>query len=119
LLGGEPVPKAHALGSHSLHARDAVASSGASSPLSAASTASFRAAVIGTLMETAPSPRASHATRQAATVAFVKPGRGPFLYQKKNSSRPRFYTRLVIGEETESSTGTFSRRQSAPLSYYS
>ena len=50
------------------------ASSGASSPLSAASTASLRTAVIRTLMETDPSPRASSATRQALTVALVKPG---------------------------------------------
>ena len=41
-----------------------LASSGASSPLSAASTASFRTAVIRTLMETVPSPRASRETRQ-------------------------------------------------------
>jgi hypothetical protein len=39
------------------------ASSGASSPLSAASTASFRTAVIRTLMETDPSPRASRERR--------------------------------------------------------
>jgi hypothetical protein len=47
-----------------------LAGSGASNPLSAASTASFRNAVIRTLMETASSPRASSATRQAATVAW-------------------------------------------------
>jgi hypothetical protein len=40
-----------------------LASSGPSSPLFAASTASFRTAVIRTLMETAPTPRASSATR--------------------------------------------------------
>ena len=50
------------------------AGSGARRPLSAASTASFRTAVIRTLMETAPSPRASNATRQAATVAFCEAG---------------------------------------------
>jgi len=44
-----------------------LASSGASSPLSAASAAGFRTAVIRTLMETAPRPRASSATRQALT----------------------------------------------------
>ena len=66
-----------------------LASSGASSPLSAASTASFRTAVIRTLMETAPNPRASRATRQAATVALVKPGRRSWPYQAKNSSKPR------------------------------
>jgi hypothetical protein len=53
-----------------------VASSGASSLLSAASTASLRTAVIRTLIETAPSFRASSATRQAATIAFVKPSQG-------------------------------------------
>jgi hypothetical protein len=41
--------------------------------LSAASTASFRTAVIRTLMEMGPSPWASSAIRQAFTVAFVKP----------------------------------------------
>ena len=66
-----------------------LASSGASSPLSAASTASLRTAVIRTLMETAPSPRASSATRQALTVALVKPGRGSRPYHAKNSSSPR------------------------------
>ena len=65
------------------------ASSGASSPLSAASTASFRTAVIRTLMDTEPRPRASRATRQALTVAFVKPARGSYEYQARNSSRPR------------------------------
>jgi hypothetical protein len=66
-----------------------LASSGASKPLSAASTASFRTAVIRTLIETEPRPRASRATRQALTVAFVKPGRGSWPYQSKNSSSPR------------------------------
>jgi hypothetical protein len=74
------------------------ASSGASSPLSAASTASFRTAVIRTLMETEPSARASRDTRQALTVAFVKPGRGSWPYQAMNSSSPRLQTRRVIGE---------------------
>jgi hypothetical protein len=84
------------------------ANSGARRPLSAASTASFLTAVIRTLMETAPSPRASSATRQAATVALVNPGRGSRPYQSKNSSSPRFYTRRVIGDETLSSTNRFS-----------
>ena len=65
------------------------ASSGASNPLSAASTANFRTAVIRTLMETDPRPRASSAARQAFTVAFVKPGRGSWPYQAMNSSSPR------------------------------
>jgi hypothetical protein len=84
------------------------ANSGARRPLSAASTASFRTAVIRTLMETAPSPRASSATRQALTVALVNPGRGSRPYYSKNSSSPRLYTRRVIGEETLSSTNRFS-----------
>jgi len=66
------------------------ASSGTSSPLSAASTASFRTAVIRTLIEIGPSLRASRATRQAVTVAFVNPaGRGSSIYQTMNSSTPR------------------------------
>jgi hypothetical protein len=63
-----------------------------------------RTAVIRTLIETEPRPRASSATRQAATVAFVKPGRGSWPYHSMNSSSPRLYTRFVIGEETLSST---------------
>jgi hypothetical protein len=59
------------------------ASSGASNSLSAASAASLRTAVIRTLMLTDPSPRASRATRQAVTVALVKPGRGSCSYQVK------------------------------------
>ena len=58
-------------------------------------------------METAPSPQASRATRHAHTVALVKPGRGSWPYQAKNSSSPRLYTRPVIGEETLSSTRRF------------
>ena len=81
-----------------------LANSGANSPLSAASTANFRTAVIRTFIETAPNPRVSSATCQAATVALVKPGRGSRLYHSKNSSSPRLYTRFVIGEETESRT---------------
>jgi hypothetical protein len=46
--------------------------------------------VIRTLIETAPRPRASSATRHARTVAFVKPGRGSWMdSQAKNSSSPR------------------------------
>jgi hypothetical protein len=80
------------------------ANSGASNPLSAASTASLRTAVIRTLMETAPSPWVSRTTRQAHTVDLVNPGRGSRPYHSKNSSRPRLYTRRVIGDETLSST---------------
>jgi len=86
-----------------------LANSGASNPLSAASTASFRTAVIRTLIETAPRPRASSATRQALTVALVNPGRGSWTdSHAKNSSSPRLYTRRVIGEETLFSTSAFS-----------
>jgi hypothetical protein len=84
-------------------------SSGASRPLSAASTASFRTAVIRTLIEIGPSLRASRATRQAVTVAFVNPaGRGASVYQAMNSSSPRLYARRVIGDETLSSTSAFN-----------
>jgi hypothetical protein len=89
------------------------ASSGSSSPLSAASTASLRTAVMRTLIETEPSLRSSRAPRQAFTVAFVKPGRGSRPYHSMNSSRPRLYTLFVIGEETLSKTRAFSLRQSA------
>jgi|SRR5579872_7400029 len=53
-----------------------LASSGASSPLPAASTASLRTAVIRTLIETAPSPRASSATRKALTGRLGEAGAG-------------------------------------------
>jgi hypothetical protein len=67
-----------------------LASSGASRPLSAASTASLRTAVMRTLIETAPRPRASSATRHALTVALVEPGRGFWTdSHAKNSSKPR------------------------------
>jgi hypothetical protein len=46
----------------------------------------------------------------AATVALVKPARGSTPYQAKNSSRPRLYTRRVIGEETLSSLGPGKNR---------
>jgi hypothetical protein len=73
--------------------------SGASRPLSAAWTANFRTAVMRTLIEIGPSPRASRATRQAVTVAFVNPaGRGSSANQAMNSSSPRLYTLLVIGD---------------------
>ena len=74
--------------------------SGARSPLSAASTANFRTAVVLTLTETAPSPRASRATRQAATVALVKPARGSWPYQAKNSSSSLTAWRLSFCNRT-------------------
>jgi hypothetical protein len=49
--------------------------------------------------------------RQALTVALVKPARGSRLYQAKNSSSPRLYTRRVIGEETLSSTSARTPRE--------
>jgi len=72
------------------------ANSGASSRLSAASTASLRTFVIRTLIEIDPSPRASSDTRNA--LAFERPGRNPLGRIKwKNSSSLRLYTRLVTG----------------------
>src|ERR1017187_2062517 len=85
------------------------------SALACALTAMASPDVVRTLMETDPRPRASRATRQALTVALVKPGRGSWPYQAKNSSSPRLYTRLVIGEETLSRTRVFNLRQSAAL----
>ena|ERR1039458_1904000 len=85
------------------------ASSGVSSPLPAASTASFRTAVMRTLMETDPSPRASSATRQALTVAFVKPGRASWPYHAKKSSSPKLgldsYDRFFPNQDTMSKGG--------------
>src|ERR1039458_6102249 len=56
------------------------ASSGASRPLSVASTASFRIADMRTMMLDEPRPCSSRDTRQALTVALVKPGRGSWAY---------------------------------------
>jgi len=52
------------------------ASSGASNPLSAASAASLRIADMRMMIDDEPSLRSSRDTRQALTVALVKPGRG-------------------------------------------
>ena len=85
--------------------------------MSAASTASFRTAVILTLIEIGPSQRASSATRQAVTVAFVNPaGRASSMNQAMNSSSPRLYTRRVIGDDTLSSTSAFNLRHSVARS---
>jgi hypothetical protein len=84
------------------------ANSGASSPLSAASAASLRIADILIMMDDEPNPRVSNDTRQALTVAFVKPGRGASWNQPMNSSSAMLYTRFVIGDETLSSTSVFS-----------
>ena len=62
------------------------ANSGASSPLSVASTASLRIADMRTIIDDDPSLRSSSETRQAETVALVKPGRGSWAYHAKNSS---------------------------------
>ena len=50
---------------------------------------------------------------------MMKPGRGSCPYQAKNSSRPRLYTRFVIGEETESRTRDSSRCPIRAFVYYS
>jgi hypothetical protein len=84
------------------------ANSGARRPLSAASAASLRIADIRTMIDDEPSSRSSSDTRQALTVALVKPGRGPCWNHARNSSRAMLYTRFVIGEETLSSTSAFS-----------
>src|ERR1019366_1888181 len=56
------------------------ASSGASRPLSVASTANLRIADMRTMMLDEPRPRSSRVTRHALTVALVKPGRGSWAY---------------------------------------
>jgi hypothetical protein len=58
-LDGQPIPRRTPLDATPFTQVIPLASSGASSPLSAASTASLRTTVIRTLIETAPSPRAS------------------------------------------------------------
>ena len=88
------------------------AGSGASSPLSAASTASFRTADIRTLIEDEPSPRASRATRHALTVALVKPGRGSWLNQAKNSSSAQIVN--ALGDRRGDAV-QHQRLQAAPL----
>jgi hypothetical protein len=40
-----------------------------------------------TMIDDDPSPRSSRVTLQALTVALLKPGRGSWLYQAKNSSK--------------------------------
>ena len=84
------------------------ANSGGSNPLSAASAASLRIADILIMMEDEPRRRSSRDTRQALTVALVKPARGACWNQPMNSSRAMLYTRFVIGEETLSSTSVFN-----------
>jgi len=76
--------------------------------LSAASAASFLMADVLIMMELGPSPRTSSDTRQALTVALVKPARGACWNHARNSLRAMLYTRLVIGEETLSSTSVFN-----------
>jgi hypothetical protein len=84
------------------------ASSGASSRLSDASTASLRMADIRIMIDDDPRPQASSETRQALTVALVKPGRGASRNQAINSSSAMLYTLFVMGEETLSSTRAFN-----------
>src|SRR5258705_7060692 len=92
------------------------ANSGASSPLSDASTASLRIADIRMMIDDEPSPRASNDTRQALTVALVKPGRGACRYHSMNSSSAMLYNRRVIDEETLSRTSAFNLCHSAIFS---
>jgi hypothetical protein len=92
------------------------ASSGASSPLSAASAASLRIADILIMMEDDPSRRSSSDARHALTVALEKPGRGACWNHAINSFRAMLYTRFVIGEETLSSTSAFNFSQWAIFS---
>src|SRR5260370_25505555 len=68
------------------------------------------------MIDEEPRPRASSDTRQALTVALVKPGRGSCRYQAINSSSAMLYTRRVIGEETLSSTSAFNLCHSASFS---
>ena len=84
------------------------ANSGGSNPLSAASAASLRIADILIMMEDEPRRRSSRDTRQALTVALVKPARGACWNHPINSSSAMLYTRFVIGEETLSSTRVFN-----------
>src|SRR5580698_8484295 len=84
------------------------ANSGASNPLSAASAASLRIADILMMMDEDPSRRSSSDTRQALTVALVKPGRGACWNHSINSFSAMLYTRFVIGEETLSRTSAFN-----------
>jgi hypothetical protein len=75
------------------------------------------------LIEIGLSRRASSATRHAVTVALVNPaGRGSSVNHAINSSRPRLYTRRVIGKETLSSTSAFNLchcvARSATTSYF-
>jgi hypothetical protein len=72
----KPVPKRTPLDLTPLIRVIPAAISGASRPLSAASTASLARGVIRALIKIELSPRASNATRQALGVALVKPGRG-------------------------------------------
>src|SRR5262245_6878448 len=92
------------------------ANSGASRPLSAASTASLRTAERRTLIDDEPSPRASSATRHAFTVSLVKPTIPAWPNQEMNSSRAMLYNRRVIGEETLLSTRAFRRCHCAAFS---
>ena len=93
------------------------ASSGASSALSAASAASFRIADIRMIIDDEPRPRSSREARHALTVALQQlPGRGSSRNHRRNSSSAMLYTRLVIGDETLSSTRAFNLCQFAIFS---
>ena len=84
------------------------ANSGASNPLSAASAASLRIADVLIMMDDERSRRSSRDTRQALTVALVKPGRGACWNHPIISSNAMLYTLFVIGDETLSRTRVFN-----------
>jgi hypothetical protein len=61
-------------------------------------------------------PAASSGASNPLSAALVKPGRGASWNRPINSSRAILYTRLVIGEETLSSTSIFNfSRQSRQI----
>src|SRR5580658_2921127 len=60
------------------------------------------------MMDDEPSRRSSSDTRQALTVALVKPGRGACWNHAINSFSAMLYTRFVIGDDTLSSTRDFN-----------
>jgi hypothetical protein len=53
------------------------------------------------MIDDEPRPQASSDTRQALTVALVKPGRGACWSHSMNSSSAMLYTRFVIGDAVQ------------------
>jgi hypothetical protein len=87
LFQGQPVAGTYADGLGALHALDAGGQFGRQQAVvRRAPTARLRIADILTMIEDDPSPRSSRVTRQADTVAWVKPGLGSRAYQEKNPS---------------------------------